>query len=293
MISSTYPRLSPTFDDIREDAITFTGGTAGDTLPIGTPAIADVPASYKYTPVRSRPPVRRARTWRDHSYWFIGDIHGNLDEYARALQDIREIDPKAITIQVGDLELTNPKDIKFLGPRDFFIQGNHDDYSACCKHPNFLGPYGVKHGIFFMGGAKTNKGPGYTTEELTNKQLSDAIELFEQTKPEIVVTHDCPHEIRKYLFYKQDKDHTRTSDALQEMWDIHAPLVWAFGHHHWGEQEVIDGTDFVCCAPLQSHQMKLVWGHGVVERQKATKPVQMTAGKAISRFLNDWNPFKG
>jgi predicted phosphodiesterase len=238
-----------------------------------------------YTPA-SKPRPRRAASWRNHSYWFIGDIHGNFKEYAQLLKNIRKVDPTAITVQVGDLDLDNALDLDFLGPKDFFIQGNHDSHDACKAHPNYLGDFGYKHGIFFVSGASSH-GWGH---ELNNKDLSEAVKLYKEVKPEIIVTHDCPSVIREELFYKHDE--TRTTNAFQEMWDFHAPHVWAFGHHHWTQQDIQDGTDFLCVGTCTARQMRLSWSQGHTDRVTPSKPVQSSAGKAIGRFLTSLNPFK-
>jgi predicted phosphodiesterase len=236
--------------------------------------------SGTYTFRRPVEPPTRARAWRNNSYWFIGDIHGNFEEYKRILNKIRKEDPKTITIQVGDIELDDPKQLDFLGPKDFFIQGNHDNYKACQKHPNFLGDFGFKHGVFYVSGASSH-GWG---RELSNKQLNDMIDLYEETKPEIVVTHDCPQIIREELFYKRDE--TRTTDAFQEMWNIHAPNVWAFGHHHYDQQEVVDGTDFLCVGTCLAQQMQLAWSAGNSIKEKPSHSVSSSIGKAIGRWFS-------
>lgn len=231
---------------------------------------------------------QQAVAWCPHNYWFIGDIHSNFDEYKKLLASIRKYDSDAITIQVGDLDLDSPKQIDFLGERDFFIQGNHDTLAACEKHPQFMGRFGYKHGVFFLGGAASSKF-GYENEELSLKELNEAIDLYDEMRPEIVVTHDCPQIIREELFFK--KDTSRTSDALQEMWDIQSPNVWAFGHHHWSTNEIIDGTQFICVGACKAQKIQLSWTIHQEKYQSPSQPIQATAGKVIGRFLNSLNPF--
>lgn len=234
---------------------------------------------YKPKP---RQAPRRAKGWRENNFWFIGDVHGNFAEYQKAIKDIHEIDKRAITIQVGDLDLKNGDEIPNLGENNWFIQGNHDDIDACKKHPNFMGKYGFKDGVFFMGGAKSGRG-GYKNEELSDKDLEAAIKLYSDKRPEIVVTHQAPQSIHEDFMCKNDK--SRTGEALEKMWQLHNPHVWAYGHYHWGHQEVYDGCNFIACGPLESHQIRLAWVDGVIEYQAYSKPMEMTKGKAIKEFL--------
>ena len=238
-----------------------------------------------WTPPPPPPPPRRAKAWKDHNYWFIGDVHGNIAEYQKAIKDIREQDPNAITIQVGDIGI-GEYDLPQMGPKDFFIQGNHDSIKACQKHPNFLGKFGYKHGVFYMGGA-ASKGIGFNGEELSESELHEAVLLYKHVRPEIVVTHDAPETIRgEFGAWGKPKD-SRTCKALEEMWQYHNPNVWAFGHFHWGRQDNIEGTEFICVAPLESHQIRLAWTTGEQEYQKISKPMEMTKGEAITKWFKN------
>jgi hypothetical protein len=219
-----------------------------------------------------KPNPRQAKEWRNHNYWFIGDVHGNIKEYLKALKEIREKDPTAITIQVGDMGL-GQSDLPPLGPKDFFIQGNHDPIKACTKHPNWLGKYGFKHGVFYLGGAASK---GFFHNELSQSELDDAVKLYKELKPEIVVTHDCPESLHDdFCGWDRPKD-TRTALALEEMWQFHNPNVWAFGHFHIGRQENFDGTEFICVAPLESHQIRLGWNTGDQTYQTPSKPMEFS-----------------
>ncbi len=241
--------------------------------------------SYRSSYSKPSYPPKRVKAWTAHNYWFIGDVHCNIDEYLKAIKDIRDIDPTAITIQVGDIGL-NTIDLPQLGENDFFIQGNHDDIKKCMKHPNFLGKYGYKNGVFYMGGAKSN-GLGFKGEELTTKELAAAIKLYKEVKPEIVVTHDCPESLRSgFGGYGKPKD-SPTTLALDEMWQAHAPNIWAFGHMHIGYKDNIEGTDFICVAPLEAHQIRLGWVSGVKERHQGSKPMEMTKGQAIDAAVRN------
>lgn len=230
-------------------------------------------------------PPKRARAWRNNNFWFIGDVHNNIAELLKSIDEIRAIDPDAIVIQVGDIG--NVHELPKLGEKDFFIQGNHDPLKDCLQHPNFLGKFGYKHGVFFLGGAESN-GMGYKNEELTDEELAEAVKLYETVKPEIVVTHDLPESIREdlYVAFKKPKN-SRTALALEQMWQIHGPNVWACGHFHSHKTKVIDGTSFIVLSPLESHQIQLSWTSGEELHQKLSKPLEPTKMQAVVNYVKN------
>ena len=71
-----------------------------------------------------------------------------------------------------------------------------------------------------------------------------------------MVTHDCPLSVSEELFIKRGKSfsggqyRTRTGTAFEEMFSIHKPKLWIFGHWHNNVDEVIDGTRFICLNEL-------------------------------------------
>ena len=177
----------------------------------------------------------------------IGDMHGHFDAYFDFIRSLGN----SPSIQVGDLGVgirgfNFPE--KVDGPH-FFIRGNHDNPEVCQKHPNYLGDFGFDQllGVFFVSGGysidrvyQLMTDDYYPDEELTYMQLERAIGEYETVKPEIMVTHDCPHSVLGY--------HNRTCYALQAMLEIHRPRLWLFGHHHEGFTKEIDGTSFICVA---------------------------------------------
>jgi predicted phosphodiesterase len=88
---------------------------------------------------------------------------------------------------------------------------------------------------------------------LSMQQLSEAVALFELEKPEIVITHDCPMQIREKWF--EHRNFNRTVQAMTAMFHNHQPESWCFGHHHRFVEEKIDGTNFMCLAELQSKKI--------------------------------------
>jgi len=191
--------------------------------------------------------------------FFIGDIHGKLDEYFDKL----DIFGPHKSIQVGDFGFGFGK----VTPDSWdinhkFIRGNHDDPVACRQHPNHLGKYmdyGVtEDGIFFVAGAYSvdvkwrlsvqHKYPypiWWKEEEIAEKHFETIIKLYEKTKPKIVVSHDCPSEIRSTLIGDELPFRNRTSDGiLSAMFKAHKPELWVFGHYHESYDGIVDGTRF-------------------------------------------------
>jgi hypothetical protein len=80
-----------------------------------------------------------------------------------------------------------------------------------------------------------------------------ARELYREIKPDIVLTHDCPDEVSlRILDANQRKYENLTGWALQELFNIHQPQKWRFGHYHKSWNMNISGTDFRCLNELET-----------------------------------------
>lgn len=212
----------------------------------------------------------------------IGDVHGNYDEYLKLLPNAE------YTLQVGDLgfnytRLTPPN---VNTKRHRAIGGNHDNYARNSpqyfkKQPIFLEDFGLHEvpgfpPIFYCRGAwsidhdwrqreAARGGPvsWWPEEELTDEQFEAAFQLYERSKPKIVVTHEAPISLVQYVTNPQfclqfgfpaGTITTRTNTTLQRMLDAHRPKLWCFGHFHRRWDETIDGTRFVCLDTLQRNR---------------------------------------
>ena len=205
--------------------------------------------------------------------WVIGDVHGYISSYEKICARLHKFDPGAVTIQVGDMGVgfkgvPAPR----CGPNDFWIAGNHDDALVCERCPGNLGDFGARqlcgYSVFFLRGAMSTdrrlRREGETWwayEELTDQQLDEAVRLYEQVRPQVVITHDCPRQIRDRWFRGQF-DESRTVDALSRMFETNQPLYWAFGHHHHPRQEEYRGTHFICVHELQEKKIPTDEPHG-------------------------------
>jgi hypothetical protein len=194
----------------------------------------------------------------------IGDVHGRIADYVALCREAE------YTVQVGDLGFRHHYEhvIRQLEPAYHrFVPGNHDDYDQLPPHS--LGDFGVYTAgeieMFFVRGAfsidKKFRTPGldwWPEEELSHEQLDAAMELYQQVRPRLMVTHDCPLSVsrrvgdpdllRDFGFTKEPR--TRTQVALQTMLESHPPERWVFGHYHRTTTFEASGTQFSCLGEL-------------------------------------------
>lgn len=204
----------------------------------------------------------------------IGDVHGLVNPYTRLINNLEYKGIKE-TIQVGDLGFRGTYRYLYGGVMDDgsewkmrvnplrhrMIMGNHDEYPA--EPPSSIGTYGMMRqaGIqyFFVRGAacipwdKANRIIGidwWPEEELKVSELVDAIDLFEETQPELMISHECPYTAGEAIVCNTLYT-SRTQDALQEMFETHQPKLWVFGHYHQSKIFKREGTLFVCLNELE------------------------------------------
>lgn len=191
----------------------------------------------------------------------LGDIHGHYEWYLKLI----EADPKPDhTIQIGDLGF----EYSFLdnvdAERHRVLGGNHDNYDIVDNYPHFLGDFGVHtvpdYGdVFFVRGAfsvdhkrRASYGPKkswWEEEELTVQQGNEALELYKEVKPDVLISHGCPFNVVPHvtdpivlhnLGYGTSVIKTKTSMLLQSMAMVHRPKVHFFGHFHVDFDQYID-----------------------------------------------------
>lgn len=199
----------------------------------------------------------------------IGDIHGKWERYSQIL----EMKAPERSVQLGDFGWGFPPIVsdrsvaindamtKLPGDHRYF-RGNHDNPTACLLHEFCLDDlhWEPDTGIMVIAGAasidKEWRTPGVTwweDEELSYQQLDEAINLYEERKPRIVLSHDAPEDVVPYIFprYRQEF-RSRTRDALGSMFYIHQPELWVFGHWHVSQSYHAKGTKFVCLNELET-----------------------------------------
>jgi hypothetical protein len=141
---------------------------------------------------------------------------------------------------------------------------------------NYLGDFGYlpDDELFFVSGAQTaswrvlgNSKYWYKDEELSDSDLNDAIALYKETRPSMVISHTAPSEAAReilkdldgsYFLNKHGDVESRTSRALQEMFEAHQPSVGYFGHFHVNREFLTGGTTFRCLAERAISQVSEV-----------------------------------
>ena len=189
---------------------------------------------------------------------YIGDVHGKFNRYEKLIADCPE------SIQVGDMGVgfrsqngvfQNPPYDKMCAGNHRFIRGNHD-YPAMCKKMQHYIADGTSEGDrFFVGGAlsidqqyRIENVSWWRDEELSYAQLQEILEQYEKSKPDIMVTHDCPEMVARRMFNNGEKldfpSVTRT--AFEQFFEIWQPRIWIFGHWHQTKRIAIDECEFQC-----------------------------------------------
>lgn len=186
----------------------------------------------------------------------IGDVHGKVGKYHDLIRNEEE------SIQIGDFGFHKEHDwhLANINPEKHKVLfGNHDN-TLYKYRAHSLGDFGVYKDFFFIRGAdsidKQYRRFGidwWPDEELNWKQWNECIKLYEEVKPHIVISHDCPSVAKKLMFGYDAK--TFTDRGLQEMFDIHMPDLWIFGHYHLSKHEIIGKTLFICLNELEIYRL--------------------------------------
>lgn len=199
---------------------------------------------------------------------FIGDVHGKHEQYL-TLAKVADR-----SIQLGDLGFEYDC-LKWLSPENHkVLAGNHDNYSKWdtdkfihMQTGHWLGDFGVYEvpdfgPIFFVRGGYSidwmYRAPDRTwwkDEQLSYELMQQALQLYIDTKPEFVISHECPGSIVDPIFGQKTWDGellkpSMTAKLLDMMWSNHSPKWWLFGHHHREISEELNGTNFRCLPEL-------------------------------------------
>lgn len=194
----------------------------------------------------------------------IGDVHGKYDNYYKI---IRQKERYPYTIQLGDFgfKYDTLKNIdhnchKILG-------GNHDNYDKIIDIPHYLGDYGYANlneiNFFYYRGAysidkiyRTIGIDWWQQEELSIEKFLNARELYRETKPEIVLSHDCPEFlVPQYIGPHAKIYQNNTNWALGEFYNIHQPKIWIHGHYHVSKTTQHGDTKFICLNELEIYSL--------------------------------------
>jgi predicted phosphodiesterase len=189
---------------------------------------------------------------------FIGDAHGQYDRYVKMARK------RDFTVQIGDLGFKYGC-LENLDPASHkVVAGNHDNYSIIGEWPHYLGDYGncSLGGVdfFFYRGAysidrqyRTIGIDWWAEEQLGIESFMKAREVYRETRPKVVVTHDCPESVSPELLPPGAIVYQNmTGWALQELFNIHEPDLWIFGHYHVSKKIKRGRTNFVCIGELET-----------------------------------------
>lgn len=198
---------------------------------------------------------------------FIGDVHAKWFDYYHEAKH-----SPSPTIQVGDFgcgfnthDWDQIHDLQKNGDHRF-IRGNHDDPHAVRDLPGFIEDGTVEGNMMFIGGAWSIdyqwRTPGtnwWPDEECNQIQFEKFIDTYTDVKPDIMVTHDFPREAARVMFFDGSvpllsggiQYDTMTSEAFQEMFEIHQPKLWIGGHWHHNMDVLFKDTRFICLAELE------------------------------------------
>lgn len=191
----------------------------------------------------------------------IGDVHGKYEQYHKI---IRNTEKHPYTLQVGDFGFKYDTLKNVDSTRHLILPGNHDNYSICYEYSHFMGDYGYTRlntiEFFYYRGAysidrqyRTIGIDWWQEEQVSIDQFIKARELYRIVKPKIVITHDCPESIAQYLLRPDQRQYQNTTGwALQELFNIHEPERWFFGHWHMSKTIKHGNTTFTCLNELET-----------------------------------------
>lgn len=183
----------------------------------------------------------------------IGDVHGKFKQYRKLTRNVE------YSIQVGDFGFRGDhlRHLKYRNSsRHKVLFGNHDDY-AFVNHPHSLGHFGEWMGVFGIRGAysidqwhRTEGISWWREEQMEYGQMLQCTDEYTRVLPQVVVSHDCPEFLYPFMGYLPEK-RNRTSQFLSHIWEIHAPKLWVYGHHHRSDTRQWKETTFICLNELE------------------------------------------
>lgn len=187
----------------------------------------------------------------------LGDIHGDTRPVGKALM----MEPLLPVIQMGDFgwKAHLERVVEVEPERLMILGGNHDDYDYLPTMPQCLGDFGLIPGtgstMFVRGGLSVDfwerilqerfwGKTWWPEEEMTHFQREQAILLYKDIKPRVMITHEGP-EAATASWYPTTIT-SRTSEMLDRMFEAHQPERWYFAHHHKQAKFELGGTEFRC-----------------------------------------------
>ena len=205
----------------------------------------------------------------------IGDVHAVRKYPQRAAEYVRIASRSQYSIQLGDLGYYYDFMTSLDPSRHFVIPGNHENYEqdSFGRFVHFT-PHFKKDdfGVFTIPGLEPYfyvrgersidmdfRKEGETwwpAEELTYESGQRAVELYKAIKPRYVITHGCPKSVIRHVSALTETVQgmpvapSLTANLLDELFSIHQPRMWYFGHYHTSKYFTERGTKFVALGKL-------------------------------------------
>lgn len=201
------------------------------------------------------------KKFKPESFIFIGDIHGNLDE----ITSIAKKNKRSTIIQCGDFGVGFIKEdlITELPKNIRFFIGNHDCRKVANLMSNCLGDFGEHKDKFFWvsGGnsidkyARIENIDWWADEELDARQCKDCIDLWANSKIDVLVSHEPPQMFAEKFYLCFDRSKTRT--LLDEMIKTRKPELVISAHWHESKDEKFNGMRWVSLGIKEAIKIKL------------------------------------
>lgn len=191
----------------------------------------------------------------------IGDVHGKVHEYKKITDKCK------FSICVGDFGFEPEWNwhAKTIEGRHYINPGNHDfgpymgdQLTQSCGNFGWWDEYQL---MTIRGAESIDKHhrieglDWFANEELNYQEQLKAFDWYCNVKPKIVISHDCPQSVMEKLFGYPEKSQTRI--MLENMFQVHRPELWIFGHHHKSKDIQINATRFICLAELETFQIEI------------------------------------
>ncbi len=237
-------------------------------------------------------------------FLILGDTHGCWGDLNITLaRAIREHPDITHIVQVGDFGygwpgtrpfkaslgfFTNEEMAIYNHAQKFFIDGNHENHDLLDQDKGAWQPdwqymprgsildiqdeCGENTRVLFFGGAssidKEYRVPHrswWPQESITNMQIQRTLDriggpitaIFSHEHPSSIPYSDVRYDNK--IFGRSDKE------ALEVLKKVYAPKFWFFGHHHAGDNGIMDGVEWYCC-PIIEDKTYTIW-----DGEKVTK----------------------
>jgi len=194
---------------------------------------------------------------------FVGDVHGCFKEYKDMTNRFER------TIQLGDMGIGFDNDESVFSninsKQHKFIRGNHDNPKKVDDYCHYLGNYGIIDDIYYFSGgysidrySRTEGKNWWPEEELNYSESYKAYKIYNENKPDIVCSHECPKCVINFLKNDDNIISSTTSKTLDFLFEIYQPKFWLFGHHHTNKEFIYKNTHFVAVNTLCLYNLNLM-----------------------------------